>query len=127
MSRQSGFAQEQQACLWLQTQGIVIVEQNYYCRYGEIDIIGKDKECLVFFEIKFRKNNPTNNAFGDGLEAVNWRKQQKITLCAQHYLSEKQRNESHSTPAARFDVIAMTPNNGPSKVSYHWVKNAFEG
>ena len=72
--RQIGSVYELKASDYLTKKGYQIIERNYRCRIGEIDIIAIERDCLCFIEVKYRKNEKT----GDPLEAVDKRKQQKI-------------------------------------------------
>ena len=54
--RKVGTDYEKQAAEYLKKKGLKILEQNFYCRMGEIDIIAKDREYLVFVEVKYRRN-----------------------------------------------------------------------
>ena len=72
--RQTGIKYEQAAGFFLEQMGYEILEYNYRCRFGEIDIIAKDGACLVFCEVKYR----SGRGKGSPLEAVDYRKQQTI-------------------------------------------------
>ena len=74
MSISAGFVAEKQACDYLMSQGLKWVESNYRCQLGEIDLIMRDKEYLVFVEVRARASRD----FGGALESVGYRKQQKI-------------------------------------------------
>ena len=54
--REVGAAYEEAAAVFLEKNGVRILERNFRCRQGEIDLIGRDGEYLVFFEVKYRKN-----------------------------------------------------------------------
>ncbi len=109
---QKGKRGELLARLYLIAKGFKIVEANYSRRSGEIDIIAKDKEYLVFVEVKYRKNT------GAGLprEAVDLHKQRQIRNTALCYIAEK---GIYDTPM-RFDVVDILG----TKVTH--IKNAFE-
>ena len=111
--RRLGTKYEKLAAAYLQKQGYEVVETNYRCFFGEIDLIAKDKSTLVFCEVKYR----TNASRGNPLEAVNHRKQQIIFKCAMNYLTFKCRREVPS----RFDVIGFQGD----KICH--IKNAFQG
>ena len=51
-----GLLLEQAAAIYLQKQGLVIIQHNFHCQFGEIDLIGKHKDDLVFVEVRYRKN-----------------------------------------------------------------------
>lgn len=115
----TGAAVEQKAGLWLQQQGLNKLEQNYRCREGEIDIIMRDGQQLVFIEVRYRKQSN----YGDGLESVDWRKQQKLQKAAAHYLLER---PQYQHLACRFDVLAAQPGDNAT-LRWSWIKNAFTG
>ncbi|ABY92989.1 YraN family protein [Thermoanaerobacter sp. X514] len=91
---------EKIAAQYLLKSGYKILEKNFKCKIGEIDIIALFKKEIVFVEVKTR----TSTSFGTGSEAVNFRKQQRILKIAQLYLAttEKFRNFQ-----PRFDVIEI--------------------
>lgn len=112
-TRKIGKAKEEEALLYLSEQGYEILEQNFYTRYGEIDLIGKEGTYLVFIEVKYR--NSVKN--GRPEEAVTRKKQQKIIKAAMYYLYTKGFPEE--TPV-RFDVLSVLGK------EYRLIKNAFE-
>ena len=73
-----GQQKEELAAAWLERQGYEILEHNYRCRQGEIDLIARDGRYLVFIEVKYRNSAKC----GDPLEAVDRRKQAKILYTA---------------------------------------------
>ena len=93
--------------------GFEILEMNYRCRQGEVDIIAKEQEYYVFIEVKYRNSTK----YGLPQEAVGIAKQRRICKAAQYYLYSHSLNEF--TPV-RFDVAAVLEN----KITYY--KNAFE-
>ena len=95
-----GKAYETTAACFLQNAGYTILERNYNCKFGEIDIIALEGQTLVFAEVKYRQDTQS----GWPEEAVNRSKQRKICLSADYYCLE------HSVPDnqdCRFDVIAI--------------------
>ena len=90
---------------------LMLLEQNYHSRFGEIDLIMRHQNTLVFIEVRQR----SSNRFGGALASVDQRKQQKIILTAQHYLS----THPGDSPC-RFDVIALDKDH-----QIQWVKDAF--
>ena len=107
-------------CNHLRSQGLKLIDSNFSCRYGEIDIIMLDKKVLVFVEVRFRKNNN----FGGGLESITASKQRKLRKTAELYLQQNNRYEN-----ARFDVVSMSKNNQTDKnrqeYTFEWIMNAF--
>lgn len=110
--RKVGADQEALAAGYLQRQGVVILERNFRSRRGEIDLIGRDQEYLVFFEVKYRKNA----AQGHPEEAVGFAKQKNICRTADYYRCIRR---VPLQTAVRYDVIAIEGE------QIRWVKNAF--
>jgi len=111
----SGAQAEQTAARFLQQQGLRLIQANYRCRYGEIDLILKDGATLVFAEVRMRSRSD----FGGAAASIDGRKQAKLVHTAQHFLSSLP-----STPPCRFDAVLMTTPDDASGIE--WVKNAFE-
>ena len=109
---EKGTEYEHIAANYLQNHGVIISECNYRSRQGEIDIIGKDGEYTVFFEVKYRKNG----ANGQPAEAVNYRKQRKICKVADHYRMIHQIGEFSPV---RYDIVAICG------TEITWYQNAF--
>lgn len=97
--RAVGTVYEERARTFLKEQGYQIVECNFRCREGEIDIIAKDGEVLAFVEVKYRCNLQKGHPF----EAVTVTKQRRISRCARYYLY---RHGLQGIPC-RFDVIGI--------------------
>lgn len=112
--RKIGDEYEQAAANYLMQRGFKILERNFRNRYGEIDIIAKDKDTICFVEVKYRSSADC----GNGWEAVDYKKQHKILQVANYYMMIHNMNEW--TPC-RFDIISI--DNG--KVTL--IQNAFEG
>ncbi len=96
--------------------GCKIIERNFQCKLGEIDIIAKDKQHLIFVEVRYRKSDH----FGGADVSVDLKKQQKLIRTASLYL---QKNKLTNKVPARFDVMAITGN--INKPDYNWIKDAF--
>lgn len=111
--RAVGTAYEKQAGAYLAEEGYKILEYNFRCRMGEIDIIARDEEYLVFVEVKYRESEGRGNPF----EAVDQKKQCVISRVAAYYCLTHGYGEM--TPC-RFDVVAILGN----QISL--IKNAFE-
>ena len=97
--RKKGFEYEKKACNFLIKQGLSVIERNFYSKVGEVDIIAKDKETIVFVEVKYRKNDD----FGRPEESVNKKKIKKIKDTAFIYL---QINNLYKSDI-RFDVVSI--------------------
>ncbi len=98
--RAKGTEQEMVAAQYLEEKGYVILEQNYRCRYGELDIVASKQEMLVIAEVKFR----SGTGCGDPAEAVDARKQRKICRVTLDYLM---RHPWYQEKPCRFDVICV--------------------
>lgn len=110
--RELGAAYEKRAVRLLQSEGVRVAEINFQCRYGEIDIIGYDAACLVFFEVKARRGGRA----GSGAEAVDIRKQRKICRVADYY---RMKHGIGDFAQIRYDCIII------DKEKESWIKNAF--
>ena len=112
--RELGSRYEDTACKYLTEQGYIILEKNFRCKIGEIDIIGKSEGYLCFIEVKYR----SSSEFGFPSEAVDNRKRRKIFYTAISYMNY--RKYPPDTPC-RFDIVVIL------KDRYSLIKNAFEG
>lgn len=108
--RRLGTFYEDVACEYLKKQGVTILQRNFCCKMGEIDIIGKMDDCVIFFEVKYRKNE----THGQALAAVDYKKQIKISRCANVYCML----HPYIT-RIRYDVIGITD------TKIEWIPNAF--
>jgi putative endonuclease len=108
---------EQLAEHYLTQQGLRLLERNFRCRSGEIDLIMTDNETVVFVEVRYRKHQ----SFGGAAASVDQRKQRRLLLAAQHYLQRSNNMER----LCRFDVVAISPaTDGQNNVQ--WISNAIE-
>lgn len=107
-----GNAAEALAAAFLQQKGLKLVEKNFRCQFGEIDLIMRDSNTLVFIEVRLR----TNSDFGGAAMSINPSKQQKLRRSAERYL------QTHGDCACRFDVILMSKVN---LSAIEWLQNAF--
>lgn len=113
-SQQIGITYEQAACDYLIQQGLKLVEKNYRCDLGEIDLIMQDQDTRVFTEVRYRSQED----YGDALESITPRKRHKIIRTAQYYL---QKNNIYDKIPCRFDIVAYAAD--PKKIQ--WIKDAF--
>jgi len=111
--REVGTKFEQSAADYLEKNGYHILEKNFRCRIGEIDLIAKSEGYLCFIEVKFRSNTHT----GFPGEAITPRKMMKITRTAEYFLMI---NQFPSETACRFDVVVILED----QISV--IKNAFD-
>ena len=114
--REFGNQLESFACQQIKKHGCSIEQTNFNCKLGEIDIIAKDKDTLVFVEVRYRKLN----AYGGAIESVDTKKQGKIIKTASLYL---QQHKLTNKVACRFDVFAIEGD--PQRLNYNWIKDAF--
>ena len=104
-----GESAEQQACHYLQKQGLTLIERNFRCKQGELDLIMQDKQTLVIIEVRYRKTQQS------ALESITRAKQSRIIAATQIYLSQHKTNT-----AIRFDVLTLSEDG-----QCNWIKNAF--
>jgi putative endonuclease len=103
------------ACDYLRAQGMALLERNYRSRFGEIDLIMDDRDCLIFVEVRYRRQP----RYGSGAESVDARKQARIVACARHYLLCHPRAAERP---CRFDVVAI---GGGANPAIEWIADAF--
>ena len=107
---------EDRAALFLEAQGYRILERNYRCPLGEVDLIARDGATVVFVEVKAR----ASSRFGPPQAAVGPKKQRKMTAVALFYL----KGQGWLAAPARFDVAAVSLGAGKETVTLY--KNAFD-
>jgi len=107
---------EEIALRFLKKNGYRLIETNYTCPMGEVDIIARDKDTLSFVEVKTRRST----SFGPPQLAVDQRKQEQLSRIALHYLKEKKLEGVK----ARFDVVAILL--GPKGEEIELIRNAFD-
>ncbi|CAK0778190.1 UPF0102 family protein YraN [Gammaproteobacteria bacterium] len=107
---------ERVARIYLEAQGLQFISQNYYTRYGEIDLVMYDALILVFVEVRMR----ASFRFGKAVESISTQKQDHVVKTAQHYLQHHREVLGHR---CRFDLVAFegTDFNLPPR----WIKGAF--
>ncbi len=115
--RDLGGRGEDVAVRYLKKKGYKVIERNYRCLWGEVDLVARDKGTLVFIEIKAR----TSSGFGLPQEAVDIFKQRKLIQVAKAYMAEHHLTEAIST---RFDVVAVQLI--PSGPEIELIKDAFQ-
>ena len=115
MTRQAdagGKLAETLAADYLQARGLRLLERNYGCRLGEIDLILADGPVLVFVEVRLRRSA----GYGGAAASITAAKRQRILRAARHYLSGKKERP------CRFDVVLL---DAPVAERIEWIKNAF--
>ena len=106
-----GQAGEDQALMYLTQQGLTLVERNFRCKGGEIDLIMQDRATLVFVEVRKR----ANARHGGAAASITRSKQARLIIAAQIFLQRYR-----MPPASRFDVIAIDGG------VVNWLKNAID-
>lgn len=102
---------------YLIKKGLKFIDEKYYSKFGEIDLIFLDSKnnTLVFIEVKYRKNSK----YGSALEVINKEKIEKIKITSNLYISKVKWKEN-----IRYDIIGIMKKNS-EKYSIKWIKNAF--
>jgi putative endonuclease len=111
-----GKAGEELAVRYLKKKGYKVLERNYTCSVGEIDIIAKDKKTIVFVEVKTRRSM----SYGSARLAITPRKQRKISMTALCYLKSNRQMDQN----ARFDVVTVQSTGGTQEIDL--IQNAFD-
>lgn len=112
-----GITAENIACEYLARQGLTLLARNYRSRRGEIDLIMRDRDVVVFIEVRSRKHNRTMNV----IESINPQKCERIILTSQQYL---QSSKVFRDSICRFDIVLVTGQLDRAEIE--WIKNAFE-
>lgn len=108
----AGDLAEQIAADFLLAQGLDLVERNYHCRFGEIDLIMRHADILVFIEVRLR----SHAGFGGAAYSITSAKQQKLIRTAQHFLQQ------YGNPPCRFDAVLLDQLSAPDIT---WIQDAF--
>jgi len=114
-ARARGAAIEHIAAQWLRQEGLALVAQNHYVKGGELDLVMREGDILVFVEVKHR----TTTRFGHPLETITYQKQQRLVRAARLYIARN----GISSPC-RFDILGIIGK--PPDLEFHWVKAAFD-
>ncbi len=114
--RELGAQAEAAALAHLQSEGLRHVQSNYRCRWGEIDLIMRDADTIVFVEVRYRSRTD----YGGALASVDRGKQARLLRAAQHFLQRR-------APAAnaRIDVVTCAPGD-TDEIALDWIPNALE-
>ena len=116
-TKQTGDSAERIAETFLLGRGLTLVARNYRCRFGEIDLVMRERETLVFVEVRLRRSLKGND-FGGPAASITPIKQARIISAAQHYLSGMKQ-----LPPCRFDAVLL---NSLNVKDVEWLANAFE-
>ena len=117
-NKRKGLHYENQAKNYLLQHGLVLLKQNYHCRFGEIDLIMLQQGVLCFIEVKYRNSV----AYGGAASAISTQKQKKIAKTAMFFIAENDRLKQHSM---RFDALLMQQQAGNQSPDINWIQNAF--
>lgn len=109
----TGNEAERYAEAFLRRRDLVLLQRNYRCRFGEIDLIMQDGATLVFVEVRMR----TGQIFGGAADSITFVKQRKLLCAARHYLAALK-----FEPACRFDAVLLSGRGGKE---VEWVRDAF--
>ena len=115
--RSTGVIFENLALAHVQREGLVLITRNFTSRFGELDLVMRDRETVVFLEVRYRRSQ----AFGGALESVSASKRDRLGKAASLFL---QANPSLSRQPCRFDVVAISGNAETPIID--WQRNAFE-
>jgi putative endonuclease len=111
LRRDLGRYGEQLAARYLVERGFELLDRNWRCARGELDLVARDGDCLVFCEVKTRRSV----RFGQPVEAVSWSKAARLRLLAATWLA----CHDHHSPRVRIDVIAIVrPPSGPARIRH---------
>jgi len=111
-----GKAAEDFALSELNKKGFRLIERNFSCRQGELDLVMMDNHELVFVEVRYRKGR----GFGDGMESIDRHKQRKLRIAAETWLGK---NQSAVFKGCRFDVMSISGEVG--HFTADWIDDAF--
>jgi putative endonuclease len=118
-TKQRGDDAERLAEDFLGKQGLKLVERNYRCRFGEVDLVMQHGATLVFVEVRLRKHGGRHggNDFGGAAASITAGKQRRLIAAAQHYLAGRK-----ELPPCRFDAVLL---NQLSEEGIEWIQDAF--
>lgn len=115
--RAAGDVFEQRACTELERAGLKLLARNYNTRHGELDLVLRDGDTIVFVEVRYRRNA----SHGDAAASITASKQAKLILAAQHWLTA---HPQHARRPCRFDVMSY---DGPADAAHgEWLRSAFD-
>lgn len=115
-SNELGKKGERAACRYLRRRGCRILAKNYRCPFGEIDIVAREGDTMVFLEVKTR----ASDTFGDPQLAVTPRKRRRVVGAALAFM----KRFGLKGCSCRFDVIAVSVGGG-RRAEIEWIRNAF--
>ena len=107
-----GALAEEVAAEFLIGRGLKLLERNYRCRFGEIDLIMSQGSTIVFVEVRYRRTH----SFGGAIESITGAKREKLLRAARHYMAA-----AKTFPACRFDAVLLSGDTHEMQ----WIENAF--
>ena len=116
-AREAGARYEELALAHLERSGLAQIARNYRCRQGEIDLVMRDRDTIVFVEVRYRRSR----RFGGGIDSVDARKRARIVRAASAFLADHPRL---AACACRFDVLAI--GDDADAPALNWLRNAFD-
>jgi putative endonuclease len=111
-----GRAAERGACRYLRRRGLRLIERNWRCRRGELDLVMRESSTIVFVEVRLR----ASTAWEHGAESVGSRKRRRLVRAAAAFLAA---HHEFAELAARFDVVSVTRRH--YRLRYEWIRDAF--
>lgn len=110
-----GLAAEERAAQYLSAAGLAVLQRNYRCRMGELDLVARQHNTLVIAEVRLR----SNTRYGGAAASITWSKRRRIVRATRHLLA---RYPSLQKCAVRFDAVLIDGNGE----SIEWIKGAFD-
>lgn len=110
-----GARAEELSCRFLLAHGLALITRNYRSRHGEIDLVMRDRDTVVFVEVRMRSRGD----FGGAVESIDARKRRRLVATAEHYLQRRE----HASTACRFDVVCVNANERNQEIE--WIQDAF--
>ena len=115
----AGIQAESTALDFLSQKGLILLERNYRCRAGELDLVLRDGDTLVVAEVRYRRAT----AFGSAAQSVGSAKRRRLINATQHFLMT---HPEVGELAVRFDVVALDGGVANNDVRIQWIKDAFQ-
>jgi len=113
--RQIGTGAEARAARFLGAAGLELLQRNYRCRIGELDLIARQGDLLIVAEVRLR----SSERYGGAAASITWSKRQRIVRTTRHLLA---RYPSLQKCSVRFDAVLVAGEDGPIE----WIKGAFD-
>ncbi len=113
--QKTGTAGEAAAAAYLERQGLTVLERNFRVRGGELDLICRAADVIVFVEVRLRNHKANRESYGSAATSITATKQRRLILAAQHWLT---RHQQHDAPC-RFDCVLIDDGH------LEWIRNAF--